>query len=521
MTMKELRKEWSYVPAVPSIAWPMGDAKSMGADAGSATLADLDDEAPTCEKALIIVDGFAPFHGRYISFAAREVHGAAAIHVLSDFMTRYLHQVEGETAHLASRMPDPDDEEEVAAWASRLPPSLEVCGVYCESDSGLGDAERLGAALGLHPRRHDGVNPARRDKFLMNRAAAAAGLDVVRQKSCRSLAEAEAFARELGLGEDGAAAGGRADAAAGGAPPPSAVVKPRRGVASDDVHLCPDLPALRRAFAQVLGSPVFGAASAARHDAVLVQEFAAGTEYAVDVVCRDGARKAAALWRYDKRAANGAPFVYHATRLASADDPEGVEAAVCRYAFAALDALGVRWGLSHVEVIAEVPASGAGPARVRLVEVNCRQHNTDFAPLTDACVGYNALDLLLAAHLGADGDEDKGEGGDRGQGLPWDAVPALPVVRAHGAVVHFVSHAEGTLSRVRHEVLAEMEGLASVMDMHVYPQFLEVGAPIRKTVDIRSDSGWAHIMNDDKEVFESDYARLVELMKTMFEVEEE
>jgi hypothetical protein len=57
------------------------------------------------------------------------------------------------------------------------------------------------------------------------------------------------------------------------------------------------------------------------------------------------------------------------------------------------------------------------------------------------------------------------------------------------------------------------------MDMHVYPQFLEVGNEIGKTVDIRTDTGWAHIMNSDKDKFVSDYQRLVELMKDMFEVE--
>ena len=27
----------------------------------------------------------------------------------------------------------------------------------------------------------------------------------------------------------------------------------------------------------------------------------------------------------------------------------------------------------------------------RLIEVNCRQHNTDFAPMTNACIGYNGM----------------------------------------------------------------------------------------------------------------------------------
>lgn len=190
---------------------------------------------------------------------------------------------------------------------------------------------------------------------------------------------------------------------------------------------------------------------------------------------------------------------------------------MCNYVFNALEALGVRWGLSHCEVIAETSPE-TGEIRIRLVEINCRQHNTDFMPLTNACVGYNALDLVLAAHLGDndDGDSNHGEGK-----LPWDSIPVLPTTRAYGAIVHFVSHVEGTISRIRFDVLQEVEDLPSVMDMHVYPQFLEVGNEIEKTVDIRSDTGWAHIMNDDEEEFQRDYARLVELQKVMFEIEED
>ena len=63
---------------------------------------------------------------------------------------------------------------------------------------------------------------------------------------------------------------------------------------------------------------------------------------------------------------------------------------MCNYVFNALEALGVRWGLSHCEVIAETSPQ-TGEIRIRLIEINCRQHNTDFMPLTNACVGYNAL----------------------------------------------------------------------------------------------------------------------------------
>ena len=488
--MQELRKEWSSVPATPSILLPIVDT-NMEENPVQSTLGDLDnDKQDKITKAIIIMDGFCPYHGQYLSHVAREVHGAAIIHVLSDFVARFLYEVEGEKDHLSSRLPD-----DIRTWLSLLPPSTEICGIYCESDSGLEDAEKLGAALGLHPHCHDGVNAARRDKFLMNQVVSeVGGLDTVKQKSCQTWEEALEFAKELGLddGEDSSTL---------------VVVKPLRGVASDDVHLCSNIFSLRKAFTKILQNPVFGSSIAAKNQQVLVQEFASGVEYAVDVVCRDGERKVAALWRYDKREVNGAPFVYHATELISADK-EGIEKSVCDYVFDALDALGIRWGLSHVEVIVS-SNSATGKTRVRLVEVNCRQHNTDFIPLCNACVGYNALDMILGAYLGNINDES------------WDSIPILPTTRAFGTIVHFVSHVEGKISKIRYDVLQEIEDLASVMDMHIYPQFMEVGNLIEKTIDIRTDTGWAHLMNNDEEEFRRDYKRLVELMKVMFEVEEE
>ena len=506
--MQELRKKWSDTPAVPSIAWPVTDMMDDISTEG--TLGAFDTEpvlqkatpkdGPT--KAIIIMDGFCPYHGQYLAHTARHAHGAAVIHVLSDFVTRFLYQVQGQTDHLSSRLTDLNKGEEVEAWSSLLPPSFEICGIYCESDSGLEDAEKLGVALGLYPRCHDGVNVARRDKFLMNQVVSDSGLDVVKQKQCSSLDEVEIFTKELGLGEEEKGE-------------TLVVVKPLRGVASDDVHLCSDLPSVRRAFTKIHQSQVFGSSTAEKHEQVLIQEFATGVEYAVDVVCRDGERKAAPVWKYDKRAVNGAPFVYFSTQLVSASEGD-VEKEVCNYIFNALDALGCTWGLSHVEVIAE-KSPDTGKIRVRLVEVNCRQHNTDFMPLANACVGYNALDMVLAAHLGEWSDDV-----NTSQELPellWDSIPALPTTRAFGAIVHFVSHVEGRISNIRYNILEEMSDLSSVVDMHIYPQFLEVGNEIDKTIDIRSDTGWAHIMNDDEEEFRRDYDRLVELEEEMFEVE--
>jgi hypothetical protein len=502
--MQQLRQQWSSVPAIPSISWPFDI--ELAHDETHKKHIQQQKQKPI--KAIIIMDGFSPYHGQYLDQAAHHLYGAAVIHILSDFMTRFMYQVEKETDHLSSRMPDLDNAQEVEAWKNLIPSNMEVCGIYCESDSGLDDAEKLGVALGLYPRCHDGVNEARRNKYLTNQMVQDAGLDTVKQKSCKSLKEAEEFATTLGL-EDGAENAST-----------MVVVKPLRGVASDDVHLCSDMASLRAAFNKIYQSAVFGSATSSKHENVLVQEFATGTEYAIDVVCKDGERKVAALWKYDKRAVNDAPFVYFSTQLVAAVG-EDVEQAVCEYVFNALDALGIRWGLHHVEVIVEKTSTDT--IRVRLVEVNCRQHNTDFRPLTNAVVGYNALDMTLTAYLGDGSDSQQNKHQypleTEHLRLKWNTLPTLPSTLAYGAIVHFVSFVEGTISRIRFDILNEMEELDSVMDMEVYPQFLEVGNEIEKTKDIRTDTGWAHIMNDDKIKFQADYQRLVELMAEMFEVE--
>ncbi len=249
----------------------------------------------------------------------------------------------------------------------------------------------------------------------------------------------------------------------------------------------------------------------------LVQEFAKGTEYALDIVSKNGEHKIACLWRYDKRPANRAPFVYFATEVVSAQTERGRK--VCKYAMDVLDSLDIKWGLSHVEVILLDSNSGKSKGEEPvLVEVNCRQHNTDFVPLTSISIGYNALDLLLSAYLGDDSNDLPIE--TEHLRLDWDEIPILSKPRAFAAIVHLVNYAEGEVVGFNEDVISEIENLPSVLAMEIYDHF-GIGNQIRPTIDIRSDSGWCHIMNDEEEQFIADYEKIVELMPQMFIVKNE
>ena len=441
---------------------------------------------PFPKVGLIFMDSFSPYHGEFLVEKAKRVYNAGIVQVLSGYMTEGIYRDNDIEDHMSSRIPNIGKEN---AWASDIP--FEILNIYCESDAGLPSAERLGVALGLA--RSDGVNPARRNKFLMNMAASSAGLATVSQKMCSTLEDALSFASGLGVGNDENSK--------------RCIVKPARGVASDSVLLCDNLSDVKESFNQILGMPVYGSPYKS-HQKVLVQEHAIGVEYAVDIVSKDGEHKVAALWKYDKRPVNGAPFVYHATMLADANTEEGKVA--CQYAMAALDAVGYTWGLSHVEVMIDSKLSA------KLIEINCRQHNTDFAPMTTACIGYNALDMLLSAYFYEIPDSELPfETAD--ERLNWDAIPVFPKPAAFGAIVHLVCHAEGVVTEING--IDEIIELESTQILQLYPGF-SPGNYVEKTIDIRTDSGFVHLINSEESEFTRDYERILQIMPDMFTVEE-
>ena len=59
----------------------------------------------------------------------------------------------------------------------------------------------------------------------------------------------------------------------------------------------------------------------------------------------------------------------------------------------------------------------------------------------------------------------------------------------------------------------------TVLAIELYPHFSTIGEPIEKTVDIRSDCGWVHLMNEDAEQFKANYNKIVEIMPRMFVVD--
>jgi hypothetical protein len=555
-------------PLASCIAWTTGASIAAsrskvwgsrgGGDISTTDVTDVDDKKEQCQQRqrfLVLMDNFCEYHGKYLSERARDVYGVQCVHVLSEYMTEYLksiHQEGNDEISSLTSIPMPSSPEEIFEWRNHVVEKLDVDvdsivelkGLICESDPGLDDSERL--CVWLNVTNHNGYNEARRNKFLTISTLASKNIPSVQQKLCKTIDEATEFATSqfsssmlLPIEKEEGQQQQRL-----------VVVKPIRGCASDDVFLCEDIESVRSAYDIIVGSTMLGSPKK-KHDSVLVQEYAIGQEYAIDTVSKNGQLKIAAVWKYDKRpqpptirqqqqqkadgdnndeedsednATNGRRRqVYYATKLYDDDDDDDnpLLPIIYEYLDDCLNALDIRWGVTHSEII----ITADGP---RLVEVNCRQHNMDFVPLTDNAIGYNLYDMLLSAYLGRgdDGNESENKNIDddtaiinEDEQLNWDLIPNYPSIRMNCAMVHLVNNKEGILERLNEQALYEIQAMESVWDLEVYRDFLEPGISyIAPTVDIKSDAGWIQMLHPNKEIFDRDYQRIIELMPALFEV---
>ena len=242
---------------------------------------------------------------------------------------------------------------------------LDVRHVLAGSEPGVELADELCERLGLAANGQRSA-AARRDKYLMGEAVRSHGLRTPAQFHSPELDELQAWARDQARWP--------------------VVAKPLRSVASDSVAVCRTDAELGRAHAAIAArTNVLGR----RNESVLVQEFVDGPEYVVDTVSHAGHHRVAALWRYHRPAAGLAPGVfYDAIELLPYEGER--QRSLLEYAGRVLDALEIRYGPAHTEMI----WAGDGPV---LVETGARLSAGNNATISGLCGGPCALDLTVEA----------------------------------------------------------------------------------------------------------------------------
>jgi ATP-grasp domain len=255
-------------------------------------------------------------------------------------------------------------EDDVAKTVARLR-RLGVRHVLAGSEPGVELADELSERLGL-PANGPALRAARRDKSSMAAAVEAHGLRVPAQLCSPRFEELRDWVHSRGAWP--------------------VVVKPPKSVASDSVAVCRNDDDLERAFGAVFGQTnILGLVN----ESVLVQEFAAGPEYVVDTVSHDARHRVAAVWRYHRPQAGFRPGVFYAA-MELLPYAGKLQQALIEYTIRVLDALEIRYGPAHTELI----WNAGGPV---LVESGARLSAGNNAVLSRLCGGPCPLDLTVDA----------------------------------------------------------------------------------------------------------------------------
>jgi len=303
-----------------------------------------------------------------------------------------------------------------------------------------------------------GMAAAQRDKGEMAKAMDKAGLPRLRTLCTDDPEEVAAWIERSGLT-------GRA-----------LVLKPPKSGGTEDVHLAKAGEDWRPLFHQVLGTVN---RFDLRNDAVIVQEYASGQEYLIDLYSVDGQHGVVNVCSYLRHSKDDRIGIYDAAVFVPEDDPH--VATLVEYASAAADAVGIRNGSTHAEVM----LTDDGP---RLIEIASRLDGSCMMTAARAATGDCQVDRAVRHYL--DGEFS----------------PTYKLTN-HARAVWLGVQADGLLANV--EVLDPIKELRTVHAMGLASN----GKLMASTVDAFTELGWVILADPDEAAVIADYERVKELEK--------
>ncbi|MFF4625363.1 ATP-grasp domain-containing protein [Nonomuraea jabiensis] len=241
-----------------------------------------------------------------------------------------------------------------------------IDGVMTWAEDHVVDTAIAAAAVGLPGPGPDAAR-ACRDKHVTRSALAARGVPQPQSELVADVAEAHAVAEKFGY---------------------PVVVKPRAGVASQAVALVRDGEELAGHFASARRLPAAGLRSPDR--SVMIEEYLAGPEIAVDSVVRDG--RVLPVFVSHKEMGY-APYFEETGHWTRGDDPLLGDPAIRRFLAQVHEAIGYATGATHTEL----KLTDEGP---KLVEINGRLGGDLLSYLCDSASGVDPGLALAAVSCG-------------------------------------------------------------------------------------------------------------------------
>ncbi|MBV9447807.1 MAG: ATP-grasp domain-containing protein [Streptosporangiaceae bacterium] len=252
------------------------------------------------------------------------------------------------------------------------------------------------------------------------------------------------------------------------------VLKPPKCAGAEDVCVVEPGQDWRPAFSRILGT--------VNHlllvnDRVVVQEFAEGTEYIVDLYSVDGRHGLVDACVYRMRSRDGQIGIYDLVDFLDPGDP--VVERLAAYTKDAAQACGIRNGCTHAEVM----MTKDGP---RLIELGARTSGSCMMISGSLATGENHIDRTVKHRV--DGEFTDGYQLLRQVRTAWLAADRGGIVR-------------------NADILGEIFGLPSVHSASVP----DIGATVPMTTGVATSIGWVIFGAPAWDAIEADYRRVREL----------
>lgn len=404
---------------------------------------------------VLVVDGFATG----AQYAERiRARGMVPYHVTSgternssfsaDFMEKYIEsQIGGCPYEKRFRMA-----EEIEETARELK-KYNFRAVIPGTETGVIAAETLAGYFGL-PVNDPALLHARRDKYLMQNALKAAGLNHIYSLLTGDINEALDWYKKSGLKK--------------------IIIKPPKSAGTDGVRACDNEEEIRKYFEEYLNKTD---KAGNFNGELLLQEYIYGDEMVVNCVSRAGKHVLTDVLVYNKILTSYGVPIYEASKLIN--KLEGPVLDAVNYIFKVLDALGISYGSSH----SEVKLTERGPV---LIETGARVMGSTPKIYYDA-LGYSLIDLSLDAYL-SDAAHKKNA-----------AKKYSP--KKHFMAKFFISSQEADITEVSAEkTLPLLESFAGANF-----NTLKITKRLKKTVDIPSKPGECFLTADSERALIRDY----------------
>ncbi|MFD6798235.1 ATP-grasp domain-containing protein [Streptomyces cyaneofuscatus] len=327
--------------------------------------------------------------------------------------------------------------------------------VLAGAESGVELADQLTERLLPDQANVPALAAARRDKGAMDRALRAAGVPTIAQICTDDPEAVRAWIDREGLrGKD-------------------LVVKPPKSGSTDGVTRVPAGTDWQIPFDAQLGRINQWHNL---NDRMLVQEYAHGTEFVVDTFSHRGRHTVADICRYGKTDNDGQMAVYESLTWVAPDTPE--VPSLTHYAEAVLDAVGLRHGTAHIEIM----LTADGP---RLIEINSRPHGGGHPAFNLAATGDSQVHRAVRWYAGE------------------EAAPKAYRLLQHMTVLFLMARRPGTVSNT-----AALQGIRELPSYHHSAVRLRDGDLIEVTRDLLATLtlGFAVLAHPDPEQVAKDTA---------------